>query len=123
MSFTHYLLLGHFEHDGEHVRFSKRPGDSVYRPVVRHSLDREIVTAALREAKGREVEELDFPEDWRIWLEDGYLVCDKYTRNQAAIGFIARLVERSGCEIHDSSAHCDITLSDWLAAIHVYAKP
>ena len=35
----HYLFLGHFEHDGEMVRFSKSPSDLAYRPVVRRSLD------------------------------------------------------------------------------------
>src|SRR5437660_2500470 len=123
MSFIHYLFLGHFEHDGEVVVFSKSPSDSVYRPVVRCPLDREAIKAVLREVKQAEIEDLAFPDDWKIWLDDGYLVCEKYTRNREAIDFIARLVKRTRCDIHDVNAHCDITLLDWLAATHSYAKP
>jgi hypothetical protein len=118
----HYLFLGHFEHNGEGVRFAKSPSEPVYRPVVRHSLDLEAVKAVLREVKGTEVDDLAFPEDWMIWLEAGYLVCEKYTRNPEAINFITRLVERIPCEIYDVGAHCDITLGDWLAVTEAYAK-
>ena len=123
MSFIHYLFLGHFEHDGEVVRFSKSTSDPVYRPVVRSPLDREAIKAVLQEVTKAEVEELAFPEDWMIWLEDGYLVCDKYTRDRQAIDFVARLVERTRCDIHDVSGHCDITLHDWLDVTQAYAKP
>ena len=123
MAFLHYLFLGHFEHDGEVVVFAKRPSDRVYRPVVRRPIDTEAIKAVLRKVKEAAVEDLAFPDDWKIWLADGYLVCDKYTRNQEAINFIARLVERTHCDIHDVSAHCDITLQDWLAVTQSYAKP
>ncbi|HKI30626.1 MAG TPA: hypothetical protein VKA46_01945 [Gemmataceae bacterium] len=123
MSFIHYLFLGHFEHDGEVVRFSKRPPDRAYRPVIRRPLETEAIKAVLRQVKGADVEELAFPDDWMMWWEDGYLVCDKYTRNPEAINFVARLVERTRCDIHDVSAHRDITLHDWLAVTHSYAKP
>ena len=123
MSFIHYLFLGHFEHDGQVVRFSKSPSDSVYRPVVRRALDAKAIKAVLRELNGTEVDDLAFPDDWMIWLKDGYLVCEKYTTNRAVINFVACLVERTRCDIHDVSAHCDITLHDWLAATHSYAKP
>jgi hypothetical protein len=118
MSFIHYLFLGHFEHDGEVVRFSKSPSDPTYRPVVRKPLDTGAIDAVFGEARGAEVNDLDFPEDWMIWLKDGYLVCDKYTRNQEAINFVTRLVERTHCEIYDVGAHRDITLHDWLAVAH-----
>jgi hypothetical protein len=123
MSFIHYLFLGHFEHDGELVRFSKSPSEPVYRPVVRRPIDMEAVKAVLREVKGAEVIDLAFPDDWMIWLDNDYLICDKYTRNQEAINFIARLVERIRCDIYDVSAHCEITLHDWMAVTHIYAKP
>ena len=110
MSFIHYLFLGHFEHDGEVVRFSKSPNDSVYRPVISRPLDSEVIESVLREARGIGDDGLAFPEDWMIWLEDGYLVCDKYTRNRQAINFVTLLVERTYCEIHDVSAHSNITL-------------
>src|SRR5712671_5081202 len=108
MSFVHYLFLGHFVHDGEVVVFSKSPSDPVYRPVVRRPLDMEVIKAVLREVKETEVEDLAFPDDWMIWLDDGYLVCDKYTRNRDAIDFVARLVERTHCDICDVGAHCEI---------------
>jgi hypothetical protein len=123
MSFIHYLFLGHFEHDREVVRFSKSSGDAVYRPVVRRPLEPEAIKNVLREVTGAEVDGLTFPDDWMTWLDDGYLVRDKYTRNREVIDFVARLVERTHCDIHDVSAHCDITLHDWLAVSGAYAKP
>ena len=115
MSFIHYLFLGHFEHDGKLVRFSKSPSDSAYRPVVRRAIDTEAVKAVLREVRRAEVLDLTFPGDWMIWLDNGYLICDKYTRNQEAIHFITCLGERTHCDIYDVGAHCEITLHDWLA--------
>src|SRR4051794_16109310 len=112
MSFIHYLFLGHFEHDGEVVRFSKRPGDSVYRPVTKRPLELEAIRAVFREVTGAETEDCAFPDGWMVWLEDGYLVCDKYTRNREVIDFIARLKERTRCDIYDVSAHCGIALPD-----------
>ena len=122
MSFIHYLFLGHFEHDGDVVRFSRSPIDSVYRPVVRSALDAESILTTLREVKGSEVEGIDFPDDWAVWLNGGYLICDKYTRNSELIDFVDRLVRRTHCDIHDAGAHCDITLREWLEVTHSYAK-
>jgi hypothetical protein len=122
MSLIHYLFLGHFEHDGDVVRFSKSPGDPVYRPVVHRPIEAEAIKAVLQEAEGGG-NDLALPDDWMIWFKDGYLVCEKYTRNPDAINFIARLVERTRCEIHDVSAHRDITLRDWLAVTHDCAAP
>ena len=115
MSFIHYIFLGHFEHDGEVVRFTKGPSDAAYHPVVCRSLDAKALKAVLREVMGVEVEDLVFPDDWMMWLKDGYLVGEKYTRNREAIDFVARLVERTCCDIYDVGAHCNITLGDWLA--------
>jgi len=123
MSFIHYLFLGHFEHDGKVVRFARNSSEGAYQPVIRRPIDPGAVKAVLREVKGAEVDELAFPDDWPIWLDSGYLVCDKYTRNREAINFITRLVEGTRCDIHDVSAHCDITLREWQAATDAYAKP
>lgn len=123
MPVIHYLFLGHFEHDGEVVPFAKPAAGAAYRPVVRSPLERGLVNAVLREIKGADADDLAFPNDWMIWLDDGYLVCDKYTRNREVIEFVSRLVERSHCEIHDVGAHSDITLRDWLATTEAYAKP
>ncbi len=114
MSFIHYLFLGHFEHDGAGLRFSKSASDPVYRPVVRQPLDPEMIKCVLREVKGDKVDDLTFPDEWMIWLDNGYLICDKYTTNQEAINFVARLVKRTHCEIYDVSAHGAIGLDDWL---------
>jgi hypothetical protein len=123
MSFIHYLFLGHFERDGAVVRFAKRPGESAYRPVVRRPLDTKTVRAALRDAKGTEADDLAFPDDWPVWLEDGYLACDKYTRNREAINFVAHLAERTRCDIYDVGAHRDITLDDWHAVWPTISAP
>jgi hypothetical protein len=123
MAVIHYLFLGHFEHDGEIVRFSKSSSDSVYRPVVRRPIDPATIHSVLSEVTGAEVDNFKFPDGWMTWLEDGYVVCDKYTRNQEVIDFVTRLVTRTHCDLHDVGAHCDITLRDWLAAIHTCAKP
>jgi hypothetical protein len=122
MSFCHHLFLGHFEHDGERTCFKKNLTDSTYRPVVRRPLDTEAIMAVLREVTETKIDDVAFPADWRIWMDDGYLVCDKYTRNREEIDFVARLVERTGCNIHDVSAHCDITLHDWVAVTRSYAQ-
>ena len=123
MAFIHYLYVGHFEHDGNVARFSKSADDPVYRPVVRRAIDPQTIKAVLRETTGAAGNDLTFPDSWMIGMDDGYLVCDKYTRNRAEIDFVTRLVERTRCDIYDVGAHCDITLHDWLAATHEYAKP
>lgn len=123
MSFIHYLFLGHFEREGERVCFAKNSSDSTYRPVVRRPLETEAMEGVLREITGSESRNLDFPDEWIIGAEDGYLICDKYTRNPEAIDFVTRLVERTDCDIYDVSAHTDIALHDWLAVTHASAKP
>ena len=85
MSFIHYLFLGHFEHDGEVVRFSKTTSASVYRPVVRHPIDTEAIKAVLQEVKGARVDDLAFPDDWMVWLSNGYLVSEQGRRELARL--------------------------------------
>ena len=85
------------------------------RQEVLGSCNREAIKASLQEVKGAEVDDLTFPDDWMVWLDDGYVFCDKYNRNREAIHFIARLVERTQCEICDVSTHGDIPLQDRLA--------
>ena len=89
MSFIHYLFLGHFERDGEAVRFSKSPSDAAYKPVVSRPMDTQVIKTVLQESRGAKVNDLSFPDAWGIWMDDGYLVSDKYTTNQEAINFIA----------------------------------
>src|SRR5947209_1545494 len=104
MSFIHYLFLGHFEHEGGLVRFSKSPSNSAYKPVVSRPLDMNEMQAALHETQDANMLDGSFPSDWQIWLDDGYLVCDKYTRNPDELRFVSRLAERTGCEILDANA-------------------
>ena len=122
MPFVHYLFLGHFERAGDAVRFAKNSDDGAYRPVVRSALEDESIVAALREVKGAEVENVDYPNDWGVWSEGGYLVCDKYTRNAEVIDFIDRLVRRTRCDMYDAAAHSDITLREWLESSRCHAK-
>lgn len=123
MPFIHYLFLGHFERDGEWVRFTRNADDAVYRPVVRRPLDTTAIEAALKDVTGADTVDLAFPDDWPVWLDAGYLVCDKYTRNQSAIDFITTLVSRTRCDIYDAAAHGDITLADWLSGTTAISQP
>lgn len=123
MALIHYLFLGHFEQREGLVYFSKSLDDSVFRPVTRQPLDTKMIQTALEEAKGATVADLAFPEDWMVWLRDGYLVCEKFTRNPAVIHFVSSLVELTQCGLCDASTHSLIALHDWLAATHDYAKP
>jgi hypothetical protein len=123
MAFVHYLFLGHFGREGERVRFLKGPTDRAYRPEVNKPLDIEAIKLVLQEVRGTDVSQLDFPEDWLMWFDDGYLICDKYTKDQDVIKFVSRLVERTRCDIYDVAAHSDIALGDWLTMMHNFTKP
>jgi hypothetical protein len=122
MSFIHYLFLGYFERDGETTRFSKNCGGSTFHPVLRQPLETEMIASVLQEVDGAEDGAPSIPEAWPIWVEDGYLICDKYMRNAEALDFVTRLVRRTGCDIYDAGAHRDISLEEWLTATHAYAK-
>jgi hypothetical protein len=122
MSFIHYLFLGYFERDGEMIRFTKNSSDSTFHPALLRPLEPETVASILQEADGDEDGAPSLPKEWPIWIEDGYLICDKYIRNAEALDFVTRLVRRTGCDIYDVSAHCNITLEDWLTATHTCAK-
>jgi hypothetical protein len=117
MAMVHYLFLGHFECEGEMARFGKSGNERAFKPVFARSLDVNVVQTALQEVKGAEADGLSFPSDWLVWLGDGYLVADKYTRNADAIDFIARLVIRTGCNICDVASHRTIALQDWLTVV------
>ena len=97
VSFIHYLFVGHFEREDDHVKFAKGD-DGMYRPVVRTPID-----------PG------ELPADGSAWLADGYLICDKYTKNEREVEFITQLVEATGCDLYDAAAHVDITVAEWLA--------
>jgi hypothetical protein len=112
------LFLGHFEHESGLVRFSKSPSNSAYKPVVSRPLDMNEIQAAVHDTHESDMGDASFPSDWQIWLDDGFLVCDKYTRNPDEVRFVNRLVERTGCEIVDAIARQSISLEEWSALAH-----
>lgn len=109
MSFIHYLIVGRFARDDRGVRFARPGPGEPYRPVVASPLTPGDIAAAVGDASGT------IPEGWSAWLDDGYLVCDLYTRNADEIEFVARLVEQTGCALHDHAGHADLSLADWFA--------
>jgi hypothetical protein len=85
-------------------------------------MDMGLINAVLQENQCTKAEERAFPDDWPVSREDGYLVCDKYMKNPKAVMFVARLVERTHCDLFDAAAHCAITLREWLAVTAGYTK-
>jgi hypothetical protein len=116
MSFIHHLFVGDFERDENGIRFGRPGPTEPYRPVVAQPLTQDVVAAVVREVTGRAREAI--PTEWSSWLDDGYLVSDKYTRNAEEIDFISKLVERTGYSLYDRAAHTEISLSDWLSVAH-----
>ena len=123
MSLIHYLFLGHFEREGGMVRFSKNPGNRAYSPVVREPLGVEAISLVLRQLTGAKGDRHSIPDGWPIWLKNGYLVCDKYTRDPDVVKFVTLFAERTGCDIYDVAAHCDLALNDWLSELRDYSRP
>jgi hypothetical protein len=119
MSFIHYLLLGHFDRDDNVVRFAKRSEGAPFEPVLSNPIASATLRSILRAMLGGEGATL--PPYWPIWEKDGYLICEKYTRNSEMVDFATRVVNRTGCEIYDVAAHRDISLDSWLAAIREYS--
>src|SRR5437660_1243816 len=94
MSFVHYLYIGHFEREGNFVRFANTPTDPILKPIMSHSLDTDAVKRLVQESgmvskAGNSL----FPVGWAIWAENGYLGCDQCELNQEAIDFIIRLAQ------------------------------
>jgi hypothetical protein len=109
MSFFHCLYLGHFEHDGDAIRFTSTPTDPILRPVVRRPLNLEELKCITEEAALSVPGQRLFPGDWEMWVEDGYLVCNRYALSREAIDFIHRLVQVTGCELVDFNARAAIS--------------
>ena len=110
MSFIHYLFVGDFERDEHGVRFARPGPGAPYRPVVARPLTENVVAAAVKDVTGGAIETI--PNDWSAWLDDGFLICDRYTKNLREIEFISALVERAGYSLYDRAAHTDISLPD-----------
>lgn len=100
----HYLYLGHFDHDGSFIRFEKRTDTkrAWYRPVVVSPLD-PAALAELLDEKG--LTPSTVPDDWGIsFEEEGWVACNRDTRNCEARDFVKRLAVQTGCDIADYSS-------------------
>lgn len=101
----HYLYIGHFEHEDGLVRFANTSVEPIFRPVVSRPVNLETVEQLLRD---NGASSSAIPDDWQVWIEDGYLVCDRHTHSREAIEFIVQLAKRTSCEIWDYSALSEI---------------
>src|SRR6266446_7665149 len=100
----HYVYLGHFDHEGTFIRFEKRADTKPvwYRPVVVLPLDPTVIAELLAE-KG--LTPSTVPEGWGLsFEEEGFLACDRHTRNRDAKDFVKRLALRTGCDVADYSS-------------------
>ena len=100
----HYIYLGHFDHEGNFIRFEKRADTNPawFRPVVVRPLEPAVIAELLTE-KGFTPSTV--PEDWGLsFEEEGFLACDRYTPNRDARDFVKRLVLRTGCDVADYSS-------------------
>ncbi len=73
----HYVYLGHFEREGNFIRFEKQADTSPawYRPVVVLPLDEVVVAELLAE---KDLTPSTVPDDWGIsFEEEGFLACDE----------------------------------------------
>lgn len=116
MSFIHYLFVGDFDRDEHGIRFVRPGPGEPFRPVVARPLTPNMVAAAVRDVTGGANETI--PNDWSAWLDDGFLICDRYTKNPREIEFISRLVEQTGYSLYDRSVHEEVSLPEWLAVVH-----
>jgi hypothetical protein len=99
----HYLYLGHFDHEGSFIRFEKRADSKPawYRPVVHAALDPAVIRELLAE-KG--LTPSTVPGNWGLSFEEGFVACDRDTRNGDARDFVKRLAVRTGCDVADYSS-------------------
>lgn len=119
MSLIHHLYIGHFEHAGKFVRFSHALGDPILRPVVSRPLDMDVVKRVVRELKpnGCKIADSQLPDDWPIWVEDGYLACDQCALTGETRAFIVRLAQLTNCDLVDFNSRSNIGAEDLLRAV------
>jgi hypothetical protein len=115
VSFIHYLFIGHFDKDANGVRFIRSAPTEPYRRVVVRPIEPDDIRVCVPESVEHPTGPTGIPDEWSVWLEDGYVICDKYTRSEAEIEFVVRLVEQTGAAIYDRSAYAEIPLTEWLA--------
>jgi hypothetical protein len=93
----HHLYVGYFAKDKGVMKLEKRHSDGAPRPVVVRPLDRATVQELLEE-KG--VVQANIPDHWHLGIdEEGFIVCDAYTRSDDAMDFLRRLAKKTGCDV------------------------
>lgn len=120
MSLVHYLYVGRFAREDGHLAFARPGPGEAYRPVVAAPLTPDEVAAAVRKATGGAADTI--PADWSAWLDDGYVICDRYTGHPAEVEFVARLAEVGGCDLFDRGGHAELSPAEWRGA-HPAADP
>lgn len=93
----HFLYVGHFVHEGDFIRFDRQP-DGGLRPVIERPLSVDAIRRSLRRGG---VAGTSIPEEWGVWQDDGFIVCDAVTHNRDAIEFIRDLANETGCDLAD----------------------
>jgi hypothetical protein len=96
----HYVYVGHFARQGDFIAFQKQ-ADGSLRPVVTRALSMEMIQQVLHQ-RGLTVNSL--PEEWGLWLDDGFIVCDRFTHSREAIDVVRRLATETACDIADYSS-------------------
>jgi hypothetical protein len=105
----HFMYVGHFAHQGDFIRFDKRPDGSLH-PAIQRPLSLDAVRAVLMK---RGLSPSSVPEDWGVWLENGYVVCDAITRSRDAIEFIRDLALETGCDLADYSSQALVSPTEF----------
>jgi hypothetical protein len=96
----HYVYVGHFARRGDFIEFRKE-ADGSSRPVVTGPLSAKAVQNVL---KARGLTASSLPAEWGLWLEDGFMVCDRFTHSRDAIEVVRRLATETGCDVADYSS-------------------
>jgi hypothetical protein len=95
----HFLLLGHFDCEDDHIRFVREGRQWV--KVVRQPLDPASIEEAVRETSGnREVNVPTALKEWNVRFDSrGYLMCDEYSHSREPIALFVALAEKTGADI------------------------
>lgn len=96
----HYVYIGHFARQGGFIAFQKQPDGSL-RPVVTRPVSATAFQHLLHE-KGHTATTL--PQEWGMWLDDGFVVCDLFTHSRDAIEVARRLATETRCDVADYSS-------------------
>ena len=96
----HYVYVGHFARQGDFIAFQKQ-ADGSLRPVVTCPLSIETIQHILQQ---RGLTSSSLPEEWGLWLEEGFIVCDRFTHHREAIEVVRRLATETGCDVADYSS-------------------